>query len=133
MHALTGCDTIRKVGTKASGLQLKIEENQKLLFDFERGELSENMSAMAEYFLTKFISHATEFQTFDELRHHVYYTKNFQLDTEKLPCTSSAVRLHIGRAYLQCYLWLHAPFVESITLDSMGFIMLKMKSCTYCF
>ena len=37
------------------------------------------------------------FQTFDELRHHVYHTKNFQLDIEKLSCTSSAIRLHIHR------------------------------------
>ena len=117
MHALTCFDTTSKVGTKASGLQAAIEEGQKLLFDFERGELSEIMIAIAEYFLTKYVSHTTEFQTIDELRHHVYHTKNFQLDIEKLPCTSNAIYLHIHRAYLQCYLWLHAPFVESITLD----------------
>ena len=75
------------------------------------------MITMAEYFLTRFVSHATEFPKFDELRHHVYHTKNFQLDIEKLPFTSSAVRLHNHRAYLECYLWLHGPFVESITLD----------------
>ena len=118
MDALTGCDTTSKVGSKASRLQVAIEEAQKMLFDFGRGELSENMIAMAEYFLTKCVSHATEFQTFDELRHHVYHTTNFLLDIERLPCTCSAFCLHIHRAYLQCYLlWLHAPFVESITLD----------------
>ena len=70
MHALTGCDTTSKVRKKVSGLQAAIEEGQKLLFDFGRGELLENMIAMVEYFLTKCVSHATEFQTFDELRHH---------------------------------------------------------------
>ena len=53
MHALTGSDTTSKVGTKASGLQRAIEEGQKLLFDLWRGELSENMIPMAEYFLTQ--------------------------------------------------------------------------------
>ena len=75
------------------------------------------MIVMAEYFLTKCILHATEFQTFDELRYHLYHTNNFQLDILKLPCTSSAIRLHIHRAYVECYLWLHAPFNEWITLD----------------
>ena len=117
MHALTCCDTTSKVWTKSAGLQAAIEEGQKLLFDFGRGELLDNMIAMAEYFLTKCVSHATEIQIFDELRHHVYHSKNFQLDIEKLPYTSSAIHLHIHRAYLQCYFWLHAPFVESITLD----------------
>ena len=46
MHALTDCNTRSKVGTKASEMQVAIEEGQKLLFE-----------------------HATEFQTFDELRH----------------------------------------------------------------
>ena len=76
--SLTGCETTKKVGIKASGQQAAIEQGQKLLFDFGRDDLSVNMIPMAEYFLTKFISHATEFQTFDELRHHVYHIKNFQ-------------------------------------------------------
>ena len=78
MHPLTGCETTKKVGIKASGQQAAIEQGQKLLFDFGRDDLLVNMIPMAEYFLTKFISHATEFQTFDELRHHVYHIKNFQ-------------------------------------------------------
>ena len=100
MHALTGCDTTSKVGAKASRLQAAIEESQKILSDFGRGELSENMTAMAEYFLKKCVSNTTELQTFDELRHHVYHTKNFLLDIERLLCTSNAIRLHIHRAYL---------------------------------
>ena len=71
MYALSDCDTTRKIATKAYGLQAAIEESQKLLFDFGRGELLENMLPMAEYFLTKYVSHATEFPTFNELRHHV--------------------------------------------------------------
>ena len=88
MHALTGCDATSKVATEASGPQAAIEEGQKLLFDFGRGELLQKMIAMAEYFFTKCASHATEFQEFDELGHHVYH-----------------------------YLRLHASFVNSITLD----------------
>ena len=59
MHALTDCHTTSNVETNASALQAAIEEGQKLLFDFERGELSEKMIRMAEYFLTKCASHAT--------------------------------------------------------------------------
>ena len=59
MHVLTDCHTTSNVETKASGLEAAIEEGQKLLFDFERGELSEKMIPMVEYFLTKCASHAT--------------------------------------------------------------------------
>ena len=59
MHVLTDCHTTSNVETKASGLQAVIEEGQKLLFDFERGEFSEKMIPMVEYFLTKCASHAT--------------------------------------------------------------------------
>ena len=46
MHALTSCDTTSKVEIKASGLQAAIKEGQKRLFDFGRGELLENITAM---------------------------------------------------------------------------------------
>ena len=107
MHAIGGCETTKNIGIKAPERQAGIEEGQKLLYYFGRDDLLENMIPMAEYFFTKFISYATEFQTFDELRHHVYHVKNFQLDIKKLSCTFTAICLHIHRAYLQCYLCTH--------------------------
>ena len=62
-----------------------------------------------------------EIDTFDDLRNHTYHLKSFQLSLEKLPCTSSSIHLHIMRAYLQCYLWLHAPFVENVEINPLEF------------
>ena len=59
--------------------------------------------------------------TFDDLQNHTYHLKSFQLSLEKLPCTSSSIHLHIMRAYLQCYLWLHAPFVENVEINPLEF------------
>ena len=56
-------------------------------------------------------------QTFDELPFQTYHGKNFQLDFEKLPCTSRSIRLHIKRAYLQTFRWINVASVESIDLN----------------
>ena len=47
----------------------------------------------------------------------MYHQKSFQLDLEKLPPTSSSIHIHIKRAFLLCYICLHAPFVESIEIN----------------
>ena len=47
----------------------------------------------------------------------MYHQKSFHLDSKKLPPTLSSIHIHIKRVFLQCYLWLHAPFVESIEVN----------------
>ena len=70
-----------------------------------------------EKFLVDCISKNSDSNNVDGFRFKTYHKKSFQLDLEKLPPTSSSIHIHIKRAYLQCYLWLHAPFVESIEVN----------------
>ena len=55
--------------------------------------------------------------SFDNLRYDVYHKTLQVFDLEKFPATSSAVKQHILRAYLQCHIWLHAAFIEDISID----------------
>ena len=70
-----------------------------------------------ERFLVDSISKNSDSNNVDGFRFKTYHKKSFQLDLEKLPPTSSLINIHIKRAYLQCYLRLHAPFVESIQVN----------------
>ena len=68
--------------------------------------------------LVKCISKRSERNNFDDIRFETYHQKSFHLDSKKLPPTSSSIHIHIKRAFLQCYLWLHVPFVESVEINS---------------
>ena len=72
---------------------------------------------MAEKFLVGRISKSSERNNFDDIHLETYNQKLFQLNLEKLPPTSSSIHIHIKWAFLQCYLWLHAPFVESVEIN----------------
>ena len=63
--------------------------------------------------------------SFDDLGYDVYHKKLQELDLGKLPVTSSAIKQDIPRAYLQCHLWLHTPFIEDISIDHLqyGYIL----------
>ena len=79
------------------------------------------MIAAAEKFLVDCISKDSKVQTFDELRFQTYHRKKFQLDLEKLPCTSRSIRLHTKRAYLQTFRWINAASMESIDLNPVDY------------
>ena len=79
------------------------------------------MLAIAERYLVKCICKDNTVTTFDQLRNKIYYQKSQLLDLEKLPPTSTSIMLHIKRAYLQTYLWLHSPFVASINIDPLDY------------
>ena len=79
------------------------------------------MIAAAEKFLVDCISKDSKVQTFDELRFQTYHRKNFQLDFEKLPCTSRRIRRHIKRAYLQTFRWINAASMESTDLNPVDY------------
>ena len=59
--------------------------------------------------------------TFNQLRHIVYYKKSKELDLKKLSAISSSALLHIERAYLQTYIWLHSTFMESIEITPLEY------------
>ena len=74
----------------------------------------------AEKFLVSCVS-PRNVETFDELRNIVYHEKHLKFDIERFPPTSGAIREHILRAYLQCFMWLHAPFVESFSVNPLDY------------
>ena len=88
---------------------------------FGQSVSDEEMVAVAEKFLLHCICKNENIATFDQLKNNVYYKKSKELDLERFPPTSSSILLHIKRAYFQSYVWLHSPFVDSITLDPLEY------------
>ena len=119
IHALTGCDTASKVGTKSRAVR-EGADCYHLLYAFGRDAWSDEMIADAEKFLLKCIR-KHDVDTFDELRFIVYHEKYLKFDIECFPPTSDKIRQHILRAYLQCYIWLHPAILENINLDPLQY------------
>ena len=71
LDALTGCDTVAKVGTKTAMLKtLMCEEEDHMLLDFGRDRLDSDMLAVAEKFLIKVIcKKLSSCDTFNQMRH----------------------------------------------------------------
>ena len=88
------------------------------MVSFGQSVIDEEMVAVAEKFLVCCICRVENIATFDQLRNNVYYK---ELDLERFPPTSSRILLHIKHAYFQSYVWLHSPFVDSITLDPLEY------------
>ena len=118
VHTLTGCDTTSKVGTKSAAFQAAMKYGYQLLYSFGKSEISDQMILSSEKFLDECISKSSERNNFDDIRFETYHQKSFQSDLEKQTPTSSSIQAQIKRVFLQCYLWLHAPFVESIEINS---------------
>lgn len=91
------------------------------LVSFGQSTMNAEMQTLAEKFLIRCISKDKNVKTFNQLRDTVYYKKSKELDLEKLPATSSSVSLHIKRAYLQTYIWLHSAYVESIEINPLEY------------
>ena len=115
VHALTGCDTTSKTGTKAAALKTANACGYERLCFFGKHELTNEMIYNAEESLLRCISN----ESFDDLRYDVYHKKLQELDLEKFPATSGAIKQHILCAYLQCHLWFHASFIEDISIDPL--------------
>ena len=118
---LLGCDTTSKIGTKSSALKVASDESFSKLVDFGKREINEEMITLAEKFLVKCVCKDEFTTTFNQLRSKVFYKKYKHLDLEKLPPTSSSIRFHIKRAYIQAHVWLHSYFVESIEIDPVEY------------
>ena len=104
IHALTGCDTASKVGTKSKAAR-EGAGCYHLLYAFGRDALSDEMIADAEKFLLKcFTKHDVD--TFDELHFIVYHEKYLEFDTERFPPTSDNIRQHIYIARISAGLYM---------------------------
>ena len=101
IHALTGCDTASKVGTKKKTINAMMKEEHQQLRNFGICDLDKEMVTAAEKFLIDCMPKSYSADSFNSLRYLSYHSINFKLNIEKFPCTSSNLRLHIQRAYLQ--------------------------------
>ena len=81
-------------------------DGHKHLCFFGKHELTNEMIYSAEQFLLRCISNE-KLDSFDNLG-YVYHKKLLEFDLEMFLATSSTIKQHILRAYLQCHLWLHA-------------------------
>ena len=95
-------------------------DNHPELATFGMKTFDGDMESIAERFLARCISKERH-ETFDDLRREMFYKYSKDLDLEKLPPTSSSIYLHIKRAYLKTHIWLHAPFVKSISISPLDY------------
>ena len=116
-----GCDTSSKVGTKSSAFKSATNKSIPALVSFGQASFDEDMKVMAENFLVGCVSKDENIDDFDNLRNKTYYKKSTEINIEKLPPTSSSIALHIKRAYLQIYIWLHAPFMNNLEIDPLQY------------
>ena len=96
IHAVTGCDTASKVGTKSRAVR-EGADWYHLLYAFGRDALSDEMIADSGKFYLRYIT-KHDVDTFDELRFFVYHEKYLEFDIEHFPPTSDNIRQHILRA-----------------------------------
>ena len=120
VHLLTGWDTASKIGTKVATLKTANVCGYEHLCFFGKHELTNKLMYNAKQFLLRCIQNE-KVDSFDDLRYDVYQQKLHEFYLEKFPGTSSAIKQHILYAYLQCHLWLHAPFIEDISIDTLQY------------
>ena len=58
---------------------------------------------MAEKLLLKCLPQSSNVDSFDLLRYNKYHSVNNKIDIEKLPCTSSSLKFHIQRAFMESF------------------------------
>ena len=132
IHALTGCDTTAKIGTKLQAFNAAKKEEHFKLAEFGLRPLDEEMICSAEKFLLDCMSRTAtrSAETFDELRYDKYHTRSSAWTIDKLPCSSDTLRKQINWAYYQCNLWTGAasrvssllnPTDYQYSLDDDGF------------
>ena len=127
MHALNGCDTVSKLGSKVAPISLT--GSFYLIAQFGKAPMTIEMISNAERFLVHCIlkSSVTAIATFDDLRSEIYHKSAFKLDLRKLPCTSGSIVNHIKRAYYQCSLWINAihqaSFATFLDPNDYGYLL----------
>ena len=116
-HALTGCDVTSKVGTKKNAVKAAHKITHRGLLRFGFDGLNEEIIASAESFLIDCLPVSTTGITkFDEVRHSEYH-KSKIINISTFPCTSSTLRNHIKRAYLETYILTRAATTPDNLLD----------------
>ena len=89
IHSLTGCDTTSKNPTKYNAINTATKDYYHLLTEFGKSDMGHRLNN--NYLVHCFSKSASNDESFNDLRHSMYHQKSFQMDVEKLPCTSSSI------------------------------------------
>ena len=133
IHALTGCDTTSKIGSKLQAFNAAQKSEHFHLEEFGKKQLDDEMFLSAEKFLLDCMSRNAKqtADSFDQLRYDQYHACGSTLSIDKIPCTSNSLRKQIQWAYYQCNLWIGAatrctsqliPIDYEYALDENGFL-----------
>ena len=95
IHALRGCDTTSKVGTKLQAFKAAHKPEYAALNRFGVDPLNEEMFELAEHFLLECATRVKnrKEETFDELRYSKYHSLQYKMDLQTFPCTSNTIRI----------------------------------------
>ena len=94
VHSLTGCDT-SKISTKYTAINTVSKEYYHLLTEFGKSEMNNKINRNAEEYSVHCLNKSSaNCVNFNHLR-YAMYQKKFQMDVEKLPCTSCSIKFHI--------------------------------------
>ena len=123
IHALSGCDTTCKIGTKLQAFKAAKKPEHHSQKDFGIRPLDEDIFNAAEHFLLDCLSRTANrtVNTIDELRYNQYHNLGSTFSIDKFPCTSRSLRVHIQWSYYQCTLWLGAATKTCSQLDPIEF------------
>ena len=101
IHALTGCDTTSKVGTKLQAFHADHKSEDFILAELGNGVLNDSMILSAEKFLLDCMSWTPTTRlvdTFDEFRYEQYHARQ-ALSIDKIACISKTLVKQINWAY----------------------------------
>ena len=100
LHALTGCDTTSKIGTKLAALNTICKPGDcSMIQNFSSPQLTENSIEMAETFLVKCLKPSTDLKTFDDMCLASFNSNALKMNFERTTCTSANAKKHICRPY----------------------------------
>ena len=123
IHALSGCDTTSKIGTKLQAYSAANNPEHYCLKYFGLEALDDNLFKDAEKFLLQCLpqKESKNVASFDELRYQLHHKHVSSLPIDKFPCTTRSVKTHIQRSYYQCNLWLCAATEPGPRLNPIDF------------
>ena len=92
VHTLAGCDTTSKISTEYNVIKTVNKDYYHLLTKFGKSDMDDRLNNKAEEYLVHCLSKsASNDESFNDLLYSMYHQKSFQMDVEKLPCTSGSI------------------------------------------
>ena len=105
-HAVTGCDTVSQFAGHGKVTVCKaFKQNNQLLTSLGCGYLTEESLSSVEKFVCKIYEPLSKITNIDQMRVFLF---NKGKNTDSLPPTSEALKLHISQAHYQTTVWLNA-------------------------